>query len=153
MTATEISPPHDRQGNLPAEGLSEDRPAETPADEEEVLWVDPRELIIGDNVRTDIRLELGFVADIKDRGVRQIIPVHRDEHGRLVLLTGQKRVLAAIEAGLDRVRVLVEPPPNAGEHDQRIARILEQLGENEHRAAISDADDARATQQLLDLGL
>ncbi len=153
MTATEISPPHDRQGNLPAEGLSEDRPAETPADEEEVLWVDPRELIIGDNVRTDIRLELGFVADIKDRGVRQIIPVHRDEHGRLVLLTGQKRVLAAIEAGLDRVRVLVEPPPNAGEHDQRIARILEQLGENEHRAEISDADDARATQQLLDLGL
>ncbi|MGH3367664.1 MAG: hypothetical protein ACRDOY_10710, partial [Nocardioidaceae bacterium] len=32
-------------------------------------------------------------------------------------------------------------------------RILEQLGENEHRAGISDADDARATQQLLDLGL
>ena len=153
MTATEISPLHDRQGDLPAAGLSEDRPAETPADEEEVLWVDPRELIISDNVRTNIRLERGFVADIKERGVRQIIPVHRDEHGRLVLLTGQKRVLAAIEAGLNRVRVLVEPPPHTDERDRQIGRIIEQLGENEHRASISDADEARATQQLMDLGL
>ncbi|MGH3535542.1 MAG: hypothetical protein ACRDQG_12660, partial [Pseudonocardiaceae bacterium] len=154
MTATEISPRHaDFQGNLAADGLSENGPAETQIDDQNILWVDPRDLIVGDNVRTDVRLDKGFVADVRDRGVRQIIPVHRDEFGRLVLLTGQKRVLAAIEAGLDRVRVLVEPQPHTDERDRRITRILEQLGENEHRAGISDADEARATQQLLDLGL
>jgi len=99
-----------------------------------------------------VELERGFVADVKDRGVRQIIPVRRDETGRLVVQTGQKRVLAAIEAGLDRVRVLVETPLT-GERDRVIDRILDQLGENEHRSPISDADEARATQQLLGLGL
>lgn len=151
MSTSEALAQRDHQDDLP-DVTSGHEPAENPAGDE-VVWVDPRELIIGDNVRSDVRLERGFVADVKDRGVRQIIPVHRDEHGRLVLLTGQKRVLAAIEAGLDRVRVVVEPEPPIDERDRQITRILEQLGENEHRAGISDADEARATQQLLDLGL
>ncbi len=67
--------------------------------------------------------------------------------------TGQKRVLAAIEAGLDRVRVIIETPVLTDERDRIVDRILDQLGENEHRSAISDAEEARATQQLLGLGL
>lgn len=126
---------------------------ETTVDDHEILWVDPQTLIIGPNVRTDVHLDKGFVADIKERGVRQPVPVHRDDADRLVVQTGQKRVLAAIEAGLDRIRVLVEPQPSSDEREQTIARILDQLGENEHRAGIGDADEARATQQLLDLGL
>jgi hypothetical protein len=83
---------------------------ETPADAgpEEARWVDPRELIIGDNVSLEAALDKGFVADIAERGVRQIIPVRRDESTRLVVRTGQGRVLGAIEAGLARVRVVVE---------------------------------------------
>lgn len=124
-----------------------------PRDGGKVLWVDPRELIVGDNVRTDVALEKGFVADIAERGVRQPVPVYRDESGRLVVRTGQRRVLAAIAAGLDRVRVLVEPRPVDDERDQQIARIIDQLGENTHRCELSDADEVRATQQLLGLGL
>src|SRR6476646_127096 len=105
MTVTEIP--------APREQACEEQPpvAETTTDAgaEEVLWVDPRELIIGDNVRLDAALERAFVADIAERGVRQPIPVRREESGRLVVRTGQRRVLAAIEAGLVRVRVLVEP--------------------------------------------
>lgn len=141
MTTTEIPDVVPTQSNV-----------ETAVDAE-VRWVDPRELIIGDNVRTAVELDKGFVADIKDRGVRQIIPVRRDEAGRLVVQTGQKRVLAAIEAGLDRVRVIVETQQITDERDRRIDRILDQLGENEHRSGISDADEVHATQQLLGLGL
>lgn len=151
MTTTEIPARHDHEADRGPDAVPARSTAPTAVDGE-VVWVDPHELIIGDNVRTDVTLERGFVADIKDRGVRQIIPVRRDETGRLVVQTGQKRVLAAIEAGLDRVRVIVEPQLT-GERDRTIDRILDQLGENEHRSPISDAEEARATQQLLGLGL
>ncbi|MGH3985531.1 MAG: ParB/RepB/Spo0J family partition protein [Pseudonocardiaceae bacterium] len=126
---------------------------EVGGDDSEVLWVDPRELVIRDNVRTDVALGKEFVADIAERGVRQVIPVRREESGRLVVRTGQRRVLAAIEAGLDRVRVLVEDDQLTGEREKDIDRILDQLGENEHRSGLGEADEARATQQLLGLGL
>jgi ParB family transcriptional regulator, chromosome partitioning protein len=119
----------------------------------ELLWVDPRELIIADNVRVDVALTREFIADIAERGVRQVIPVRRDESGRLVVRTGQRRVLAAIEAGLLRVRVHVEPEALTDAREQGIDRILDQLAENEHRSSLSDADEVRATQQLLGLGL
>lgn len=152
MTTTEIPARGDHEADLPAEVVPVPSTAQTAVDAE-IVWIDPRELIIGDNVRTAVELERGFVADIKDRGVRQIIPVRRDESGRLVVQTGQKRVLAAIEAGLDRVRVIIETPVLTDERDRMVDRILDQLGENEHRSAISDAEEARATQQLLGLGL
>jgi ParB family chromosome partitioning protein len=152
VTTTEIPARGDHEADLPAEVVPVPSTAQTAVDAE-IVWIDPRELIIGDNVRTAVELERGFVADIKDRGVRQIIPVRRDESGRLVVQTGQKRVLAAIEAGLDRVRVIIETPVLTDERDRMVDRILDQLGENEHGSAISDAEEARATQQLLGLGL
>jgi ParB family chromosome partitioning protein len=152
VTTIEIPARGDHGPDLPAEVVSGPGTVE-PAVDAEVVWVDPRELIIGDNVRTAVELDKGFVADIKDRGVRQVIPVRRDETGRLVVQTGQKRVLAAIEAGLGRVRVIIEPQVLTGERDRMVDRILDQLGENEHRSGISDAEEARATQQLLGLGL
>jgi ParB family chromosome partitioning protein len=152
VTTTEIPVRDDHEADPPAEIVPGQGPVETAVDAE-VVWVDPRELIIGDNVRTAVELDRGFVADIKDRGVRQIIPVRRDEAGRLVVQTGQKRVLAAIEVGLDRVRVIVETQALSDERDRMVDRILDQLGENEHRSGISDAEEARATQQLLGLGL
>jgi ParB family chromosome partitioning protein len=152
VTTIETPARGDHETDPPAEIVPVHCPVETAVDAE-VVWVDPRELIIGDNVRTAVELERGFVADIKDRGVRQIIPVRRDEAGRLVVQTGQKRVLAAIEAGLDRVRVIIETTVLTGERDRMVDRILDQLGENEHRSAIIDAEEARATQQLLGLGL
>jgi ParB family chromosome partitioning protein len=152
VTTTEIPARDDHELDPPAEIVPGQSPGGT-AVGAEVVWVDPRELIIGDNVRTDVELDKEFVADIKDRGVRQIIPVRRDEAGRLMVQTGQKRVLAAIEAGLDRVRVIVETQALTDERDRTVDRILDQFGENEHRSGISDADEARATQKLLGLGL
>jgi ParB family chromosome partitioning protein len=150
MTVTEIPAPRD-QACEQQSSVAAETPSDVGADD--VLWVDPQELIIGDNVRLDAALERAFVADIAERGVRQPIPVRREESGRLVVRTGQRRVLAAIEAGLVRVRVLVETEQFTDDRARSIDRILDQLGENEHRSALSEAEEARATQQLLGLGL
>jgi ParB family chromosome partitioning protein len=62
----------------------------------------------------------------------------------------QRRTLAAVRAGLDRVKVIVEveveAEPDASAAAQ-IERIVDQLGENQHRANIVDVDEVRAHQQ------
>ncbi|WP_243795066.1 ParB/RepB/Spo0J family partition protein [Saccharopolyspora gloriosae] len=119
-----------------------------------LLWVDPNELIIGINVRKKATLRPGFVADIKRRGVTEPVTLVPCSDGTLVVRKGQRRVLAAIKAGRTRVPALLvgdaaeEPEPKA-----QVARLIDQLGENEHRAGITDGEELAATQQLLDLGL
>jgi ParB family chromosome partitioning protein len=121
----------------------------------ELLWVDPRSLIVGVNIRGEAHLDKHFVADIAERGVREPITARRDAEGRLVVRKGKRRTLGAVEAGLARVRVFVEPDPDPTDADTagQIERIVDQLGENAHRSANSDADEVRAHQELLDLGL
>jgi ParB family chromosome partitioning protein len=121
----------------------------------ELLQVDPRTLIVGVNTRHDVQLDRYFVRDIADRGVREPVTVQRRGDGALVVRKGQRRTLAAVEAGLPLVRVLLEPAPEPEDSDTagRIECIIDQLGENQHRAALTEADEVRAHQQLLDLGL
>lgn len=80
----------------------------------------------------------------------------------LVVRKGQRRTLAALKAGLPRVRVLIEPQPSTADIDteperarrtHEAERIIDQLTENQHRADISDAEQVTAHQQLLGLGM
>lgn len=124
----------------------------------ELLRVDPRMLVIGANVRRDVVLDRPFLRSITDRGVREPIIVRRDDHGGLVVRKGKRRTLAAVETGRATVPVLVEPgrpgeDPDAEDRGEVIDRIVDQLEENQHRAATHEADEVRAHQQLLDLGL
>ncbi|MFR9802778.1 ParB/RepB/Spo0J family partition protein [Pseudonocardia sp. RS010] len=121
----------------------------------ELMWADPTELVVGINTRTEVRLSAHFVADIRERGVREPITVRRRDDGALVVRKGQRRTRAAVKVGLPRVRVLVEAaldPAEADRHGQ-IARIVDQLGENNHRAGIADHEEVAAHQELLELGL
>ncbi|MFE7204273.1 ParB N-terminal domain-containing protein [Pseudonocardia alni] len=133
----------------------------------ELAWADPATLVLEVNTRTDVHLDPHFCASIRDRGVREPINVYaRAADGALVVRKGQRRTLAAVKAGLARVRVLVEPQTPVTDaaaeasidpaQAQRVAeaeRIIDQLGENQHRAGISDADEVAAHQQLLGLGM
>jgi ParB family transcriptional regulator, chromosome partitioning protein len=122
----------------------------------ELAWADPRTLIVGVNVRGDVALDRGFVRDIAARGVREPITVRRrGEDGALVVRKGKRRTLGAIEAGCSLVRVFIEPEPDVADTDPtgQVERIIDQLGENHHRAATTELDEVRAHQQLLDLGL
>jgi ParB family chromosome partitioning protein len=129
----------------------------------ELLLADPRTLVVGMNVRRDLALDKPFLRSIADRGVREPIIARRAADGTLVVRKGKRRTVAAVEVGRDTVPVLVEPgDPDSdsepGELDragkaQRVDRIVDQLEENQHRAATTEADEVHAHQQLLDLGL
>lgn len=119
----------------------------------EILMVDPGTLVVGANTRADAGLDKAFVGSIRDRGVREPIICRRDPGGRLVVRKGQRRTLAAVQAGRDLVPVVVEPEDVDGETARAVDRIIDQLEENQHRAGIGQADEVAAHQQLLDLGL
>jgi ParB family chromosome partitioning protein len=110
--------------------------------------VDPATLVLAANVRASVSLDKAFVASIKEHGVLQAITGTRDEDGTILVRYGQRRTLAAIEAGLATVPVMVV---NATGDDAD--RIVQQLGENDHRQGLSAADRLGAYEQLAALGL
>jgi ParB family chromosome partitioning protein len=114
----------------------------------EFAHVDPRTLVIEANMRADVALTPDFVGSIKDHGVLTPIVVHRTEDGTLRVRAGQRRTLAAIEAGRETI-----PAHIVDADDDQARRIIEQWAENDHRAAMRDADRTAATQQLALLGL
>jgi ParB family transcriptional regulator, chromosome partitioning protein len=110
--------------------------------------VDPATLVLADNVRTTVTLDKAFVASIKEHGVLQAITGTRTEDGAIRVRCGQRRTLAAIEAGLATVPVMVVTATG-----DEAERIVQQLGENDHRAGLSAADRLGAYEQLAALGL
>ena len=113
--------------------------------------VDPRTLVLEANVRADARLDKAFVASVRDRGVLVSIVAHRDTDV-LRVLYGQRRTLAAVEAGRATVPVYVVDVPDE-EKSREAGRIVDQLIENDHRTDLRDAERAAAFQQLSVLGL
>ncbi|MWV50089.1 hypothetical protein GRS96_12500 [Rathayibacter sp. VKM Ac-2803] len=106
-------------------------------------------LTIAANVRTDTRVDKPFVSNIKQHGILVPITVVINDVGGFDVIDGQRRTLAAIEAGLDDVPVIV------ARHDTSRTfeitdreRIIEQLVVNDHRAALTDAEHTAAWQQL-----
>jgi ParB family transcriptional regulator, chromosome partitioning protein len=95
-----------------------------------------------------VALDKAFVASIKEHGVLQAITGTRDEDGTIRVRYGQRRTLAAIEAGLAAVPVMVVTTSA----DEAV-RIVQQLGENDHRSDLTPADRLGAYEQLAALGL
>jgi ParB family chromosome partitioning protein len=106
-----------------------------------IVRVDPKTLLVGPNVRKDVVLGKEFVASIKQHGVRVPISAQETEGGYEVV-DGQRRTLAAVDADLDQVPVVVI------EREEAAARIVDQLVVNEHRAGITDADQVAAIKEL-----
>jgi ParB family chromosome partitioning protein len=81
---------------------------------EEFLHLDPADIIIGSNVRTDLRPDhKEFRKSTKERGVLEAVTVYRNEDGRYLLLRGQRRTVTAAEVGtptgLIPARVVPQP--------------------------------------------
>lgn len=109
--------------------------------------INPAELLLGTNVREHATLDKGFKASIKECGVLSPIVAVQADDG-LTVRYGQRRTLAAVEAGLDSVPVVVVP----ADTDDEAARIIEQLAENDHRADVADTDRTAAYEQLAAFG-
>lgn len=113
----------------------------------QIVHVDPRTLVLEVNVRADAALTPEFVGSIKTHGVLTPILVQRADDA-LHVRAGQRRTLAAIEAGRPTIPAYVVD----GDTDEA-RRIIEQMVENDHRAALADRDRVAAFQQLSLLGL
>jgi ParB family transcriptional regulator, chromosome partitioning protein len=114
----------------------------------------PSDLVLDDNVRDAAALDAEFVASIKEHGVLTPIAAVRGPDGVLRVRAGQRRTLAAREAGLPTVPVYVRAASDDGDEKAHVAqRVAEQIVENDHRRALTDAQRARGIQQMIDAGL
>ncbi|HEY9476619.1 MAG TPA: ParB N-terminal domain-containing protein, partial [Mycobacteriales bacterium] len=116
-----------------------------------LVHVDPTTLVLEANVRSEITLDRAFVGSIRDHGVLVPIVAWR-AGGELRVRMGQRRTVAAIEAGRDLVPVYVVDAVEEGEAAE-IARIVDQIVENVHRVGLRDIEQVRGHQQLNLLGL
>ena len=69
--------------------------------------IDPNLIVVEANVRTETQLGRDFVASIKANGVLTPILARRDDQGNLIVRAGQRRTLAAREAGLATIPAYV----------------------------------------------
>lgn len=114
----------------------------------EFAHLDPASLTIETNVRAQVDLDKDFVASIKQYGVLVPVIVVRQQDGALHVRAGQRRTLAAIEAGVATI-----PARIIDATGDEAARIIEQVIENDQRRALRDADRTAAFQQLSLLGV
>lgn len=111
--------------------------------------LDPTSLATEPNVRTEAGLTTQFLHSIRENGVLTPVTAVRYEDGTVLVRTGQRRTLAAQEVGLATIPVYIVP---AASHDTA-TRIVDQLTENDHRAAMGNVDRVNAVQQLLLTGM
>ncbi|CQD24287.1 nuclease [Mycobacterium lentiflavum] len=115
--------------------------------------IDPHVLVVDTNVRDDAAVDAQFVASIKEHGVLAPILGVRTDDGSIRVRAGQRRTLAAREAGLTTVPVYVRAATGGDENTQLAQRAAEQIVENDHRSDITDAQRALGIQQMLNAGL
>lgn len=109
-----------------------------------VEHIDPQSLIVETNVRTEAPLEAGFVESIRQNGVLTPVLAWRDQDGGVHVRAGQRRTLAAREAGVATVPVYVVDATD----EDTARRIIEQLIENDQREDLTDADRIQAWRAL-----
>lgn len=113
-----------------------------------VEHIDPTAIVVEANVRSEAKLPAEFLASIKQHGVLSPILARRDEQGKVVVRAGQRRTLAAREVGLASIPAYI-----VDADEKTVDRIVQQMAENEHREAVTDADRVAAYQQLAFEGL
>ncbi len=116
----------------------------------EFAHLDPTTLVVEANVRSDGKqsLDRAFVASVKQYGVLMPVLVVRQADGTLNVRAGQRRTLAAIEAGVGSI-----PARIIDATDSAADRFVQQIIENDQRAALTDADRVGAYEQMALLGL
>jgi ParB family chromosome partitioning protein len=111
--------------------------------------LDPATLLVDLNIR-QASLDKDFVASIADHGVIEPIVAVRTVEGEVRVRHGHRRTLAAIQAGLLTVPVVIVGAEREGDDGARIAK---QWHENTHRAGLSNAEQVGVVDQLALLGL
>lgn len=109
----------------------------------QVVQIDPNALVVEENIRRQVNLPRAFVNSVKLHGVIVPILAHPDTDGNIVVRDGQRRTLAAREAGLATVPAYI-----VDADDATTVRIVQQIIANEHREGLTNVDRATAWRQL-----
>ena len=119
-----------------------------------IEYLAPSELTLEDNVRDNVELSKEFLASLREHGVIVPLTAVRDTDGRTLVREGQCRTLGAREVGLATVPVFVLTDTASKNADARtVERIVHQMVANDQRAALTEAQRARAIQTMLDTGV
>lgn len=110
--------------------------------------IDPNKIEAETNIRTISKPDPALVASIRQFGVLEPVVCRRDDNGTITVRMGQRRILAAREAGTVTVPAYIV----TGD-ETTTTRLLEQFAENEHRADLTQAERAAVFQQLQFEGL
>jgi len=116
-----------------------------------IEYLDPATLVIEANIRFAPEMDKDdkeLVESIKQVGVLEPVVARRDDKGTVLVRMGQRRTIAAREAGATAIPVFVTDAA-----DDTARRIIEQLAENDHRKALTGAEHVAAFQQLAFEGL
>lgn len=108
-----------------------------------VEHIDPQTLVIEANVRPSAPLTAAFVQSVRENGVLTPVLARRDAQRNVLVRAGQRRTLAAREAGVSTIPVYIVDADEA-----TAERIIQQMVENDQREALTDGDRAAAFQQL-----
>lgn len=117
----------------------------------DLIMVNPKELTIISNVRV-ATASADLVASIQEHGLLEPINAYRAESGDLVVKHGHRRTLAAIEAGLDQVPVVLTAAP-AEDEGGKIDLITAQWDENQQRENLTAREQADTIAQLAAFGI
>jgi ParB family chromosome partitioning protein len=122
---------------------------------EEFARLHPTALEVGPNVRSEVDTESpafrNLVASIIEHGVLQTISAVRDGE-TVTVIDGQQRTLAAIEAGVESVPVLIRTAASKAK-DREIERLTQQVVANDRRIGLTEGQRAKAVTDMLELGL
>ena len=129
--------------------MSETVETPTPEATEEFLYLDPAEVIIGTNARTDLPDAKEFRKSIKERGVLEAVTFHRNDEGQYVCLRGQRRTVEAAAMGTPTGLIPARVVPQPADAD----RIGDQMVENIHRAGMRETEIVAGVEQLALLGV
>jgi ParB family transcriptional regulator, chromosome partitioning protein len=107
---------------------------------------------VGENIRKDTQMTPEFLSSIKHDGIMVPISIYPNPNpdaelfaDRYLILDGQRRWLAAADAGMTTIPAIIVDPPS-----KVSSRVFDQLIANGQRAAISKEEDLGAIQLLAD---
>lgn len=113
--------------------------------------VDPREVVFGDNMRSEVTLTKAFIDGIRDGGFVQDPPAYINDDGQVQMIAGQSRMLAAIEAGYIPCPVILRRKPHDDATTLAAEVMTAQWRENEHRTETSARDKVVHVENFLNL--
>ncbi|WP_280186421.1 MULTISPECIES: ParB/RepB/Spo0J family partition protein [Nocardia] len=117
-----------------------------------VIDVHPDEVTIGYNVRqTKVTVNKRTINSVKEHGFVQEPPAFINADNRIEMIAGQRRILAAREAGVQKVSIVLKTLSGDDADAIKAAKIEAQLTENEDREAMTAGDVLVSVEDYLDL--